>query len=111
MNKSTAARPETGADADKMQRSSSSILSAAPGEGRSYALFDTLEQWFAQVPSEYGNASTQKAFAENVCMNLVHKEMQVLRVKLICMRSPLVFCHNDLLGGNIVYDSTKRKRI
>ena len=39
-------------------------------------------------------------------LNIAH-ELSVLKEKLALLDAPLVFCHNDLLLGNIIYDATK----
>ena len=42
-------------------------------------------------------------------MQKLNSELQWLQTKLEALDSPVVFCHNDLLSGNLVYDKVKNR--
>eukprot|EP01116_Phalansterium_solitarium_P021660 TRINITY_DN6821_c0_g1_i1.p1 TRINITY_DN6821_c0_g1~~TRINITY_DN6821_c0_g1_i1.p1 ORF type:complete len:349 (-),score=54.50 TRINITY_DN6821_c0_g1_i1:66-1112(-) len=75
-----------------------------PGEKRP-ALFSAIRKWLDLIPNEYEdpvkNAKFKKLdFAE------VKREMVRLEEELSTVHSPIVYCHNDLLSYNMIYDES-----
>ncbi|CEP16577.1 hypothetical protein [Parasitella parasitica] len=69
-------------------------------------LWLTMFKWLDQVPEKYENPKTQSTF-ETLDMKKIRKELESLIKKLEMLNSPIVFSHNDLLYGNIIYDQDK----
>ncbi|KAF9152550.1 hypothetical protein BG015_005107 [Linnemannia schmuckeri] len=77
-----------------------------PGE-RSSKLFKTIHKWIKEVPESYSKPAVQEIFAKNFNMETLHKELILLENHLLKLNSPVVFCHNDLLYGNLIYNKEK----
>ncbi|KAF9578217.1 hypothetical protein BGW38_006104 [Lunasporangiospora selenospora] len=77
-----------------------------PGE-RSSKLFKTIHKWIKEVPETYAKPDVQEIFAKNFDMKNLHQELAVLEDHLVKLNSPVVFCHNDLLYGNLIYSEPK----
>lgn len=72
------------------------------------SLFDKMDSMLRWVPKQYANSVTQENFDQ---LNLptvdqLGAEVELLRTHLDRAEnfSPLVFCHNDLFYGNIIYE-------
>lgn len=74
-------------------------------------LFCTLKRWLKGVPREYKDANIQRKFAQNIDKTYLGDQIQHLKSMVVRLNSPVVFCHNDLLSGNIVYNDEKGKHI
>ncbi|KAI8987582.1 kinase-like domain-containing protein [Mycotypha africana] len=70
-------------------------------------LWATMYKWLEQVPEKYENASTQSIFETNFDMKKIRSELETLIESLETLESPIVFSHNDLLYGNIIFDEEK----
>ncbi|KAF9313881.1 hypothetical protein BG003_004725 [Podila horticola] len=77
-----------------------------PGE-RTSKLFKTIHKWIKEVPETYSKPEVQDVFAKNFSMEKLHAELAMLEEHLIGLNSPVVFCHNDLLYGNLIYNEAK----
>ncbi|KAF8978254.1 hypothetical protein BGZ46_006661 [Entomortierella lignicola] len=77
-----------------------------PGE-RVSKLFKTIHKWIKEVPESYSKPAVQEVFAKNFDMTKLRQELLVLEEHLVKLNSPVVFCHNDLLYGNLIYDEAK----
>ncbi|XP_070569904.1 ethanolamine kinase 1-like [Ptychodera flava] len=75
-----------------------------PEDGRQIlnaGLFPTMKKYYQMIPREF----EMKRFQENIpSYDQLGREVEELETKLVPLNSPIVFCHNDLLLGNIVYD-------
>jgi ethanolamine kinase len=71
-------------------------------------LFPTIRKWLKVLPELYTLEKKQTEF-ENAGFSLdkVKNELLVLEEKVKEFNSPVVFCHNDLLSGNIIYNPKK----
>lgn len=74
-----------------------------PG-GEQPRLFLTLWKWFNGIPKKYAVKETQANFETNVNLAKLRGEIEKLESILTGLNSPVVFCHNDLLSGNIIYE-------
>ncbi|KAG0039641.1 Ethanolamine kinase 1 [Gryganskiella cystojenkinii] len=77
-----------------------------PGE-HSSKLFKTIHKWIHEVPESYTKPDVQEIFAKNFDMRQIYSELAMLEDHLLKLNSPVVFCHNDLLYGNLIYDEEK----
>lgn len=59
------------------------------------------------MPGSYSKPAVQEIFAKNFNMETLHKELVLLENHLLKLNSPVVFCHNDLLYGNLIYNEEK----
>ncbi|CAH1763235.1 17755_t:CDS:2 [Entrophospora sp. SA101] len=72
-------------------------------------LFPTLYKWLGEVPISYSNSDINKKFHENFNIKKIKLELLDLEKELIKLNSPIVFCHNDLLSANIIYDEALKE--
>ncbi|KAG0292317.1 Ethanolamine kinase 1 [Dissophora globulifera] len=77
-----------------------------PGE-HSSKLFKTIHKWIKEVPVSYDRPKVQAVFAKNFDMRKLYEELSTLEEHLVALDSPVVFCHNDLLYGNLIYNEAK----
>ncbi|KAG0249344.1 hypothetical protein BG011_009397 [Mortierella polycephala] len=77
-----------------------------PGE-RASKLFKTIHKWIKEVPESYNKPAVQEIFAKNFNLQKLHQELSMLEDHLIRLDSPVVFCHNDLLYGNLIYNEAQ----
>ncbi|KAJ3271863.1 Ethanolamine kinase [Terramyces sp. JEL0728] len=69
-------------------------------------LFTTMWKWINSVPQTYSNSAKQQSFKESgFTLNQLREELLELQSHLEKLESPVVFCHNDLLSGNLIYNS------
>ncbi|KAJ3013204.1 hypothetical protein HKX48_005896 [Thoreauomyces humboldtii] len=76
-----------------------------PGMTPSPKLFSTMWKWLEEVPSSYTNPAKDAKFHEFVNLDALKEELRDLQQALEALQSPVTFCHNDLLSGNIVYNA------
>jgi ethanolamine kinase len=65
-------------------------------------VWTTIESWLSLVPENYPNEAQNKKWHEIGGMTKLRKELSVLKDMAHKSGSPIVFAHNDLLGGNII---------
>uniref|UniRef100_T1IA39 ethanolamine kinase n=3 Tax=Rhodnius TaxID=13248 RepID=T1IA39_RHOPR len=72
-------------------------------------LWDKIDKFLSLVPNQYSSTKTQETYKENFPDGAVSlgDELQLLKNLLSEEKSPIVFCHNDLLLPNIIYKSGK----
>ncbi|XP_070545793.1 ethanolamine kinase 1-like isoform X2 [Ptychodera flava] len=64
-----------------------------------------MKKFYQMIPREFENEEVNRRFQENIpSYDQLGKEIEELETKLVPLNSPIVFCHNDLSSGNIVYD-------
>lgn len=85
------------------------FVDAIPGE-KHPRLFKTLWKWFRNVSGEFSRPEAQARFDQS--LNLLHlqNELQRLETAIKAIDCPIVFCHNDLLAGNIILCPGNGKR-
>ncbi|XP_060579167.1 ethanolamine kinase 1-like [Ruditapes philippinarum] len=79
-------------------------------EGRQVvsALWDTLYRFLDLSPEGFENPERNKQYLAKIKpKDVLRKELDELRVHLEALNSPVVFCHNDLLLKNIIYNEEK----
>ncbi|GAA5810138.1 hypothetical protein MFLAVUS_003557 [Mucor flavus] len=72
-------------------------------------LWNTMFKWLEQVPQKYQNPKTQSTFETRFDMNKIRAELDYLIAELEKLNSPIVFSHNDLLYGNIIFNEEKEE--
>ncbi|CAO3622672.1 unnamed protein product [Mucor hiemalis] len=72
-------------------------------------LWKTMFKWLEQVPEKYENGETQSIFETRFDMKKIRTELDYLIGELEKLDSPIVFSHNDLLYGNIIFDEQKEE--
>ncbi|KAF9425825.1 hypothetical protein BGZ76_003056 [Entomortierella beljakovae] len=77
-----------------------------PGE-RVSKLFKTIHKWIKEVPKSYSKPAVQEVFAKNFNLTELNQELITLEDHLVKLNSPVVFCHNDLLYANLIYNEAK----
>jgi ethanolamine kinase len=75
-----------------------------PGEP-SPRLFRTLRKWLAGVPKVYADPKINAQFQAGIDIKFIAEQLGSLEEKLGSLGSPVVFCHNDLLSANIIYQA------
>ncbi|KAJ8657478.1 hypothetical protein O0I10_006780 [Lichtheimia ornata] len=70
-------------------------------------LWHTLRRWILEVPTKYNDPTKQKLFDSRFDIHKMRSEMEELITLLEQLDSPVVFSHNDLLYGNIIFDDEK----
>ncbi|KAG0165065.1 hypothetical protein DFQ28_009090 [Apophysomyces sp. BC1034] len=83
--------------------------SGKPQGPRKQKLWYTMWNWLEQVPERYEDAKKQRIFESRFDMKKVAAELEQLTERLEKLQSPIVFSHNDLLYGNIIYDDEKEE--
>ncbi|CAG8805649.1 27209_t:CDS:2, partial [Dentiscutata erythropus] len=72
-------------------------------------LFPVLWKWLREVPKSYIDPKTDEKFQKNFKLEELFNELTGLENELVKIESPIVFCHNDLLNGNIIYEESRNK--
>lgn len=75
-----------------------------PRGRESKLLFQTINDWLREVPEHYENPVMNDRFHRQFSMKWCRNELATLEREIMKHRPDIVFCHNDLLCGNIVYN-------
>ncbi|CAG4940598.1 unnamed protein product [Colias eurytheme] len=68
-------------------------------------IWDKIEQFLALLPEPFSDPSKQTRFANSFgTITRLRIEFERLKSHLITTESPIVFAHNDLLLGNVIYN-------
>lgn len=83
-------------------------VDTVPGD-RSPRIFRTLAKWFKRIPETYSRPETQSKFLTlPFTLADLQEELKELEILTTALNCPVVFCHNDLLCANIIYNTEKR---
>lgn len=69
--------------------------------------FENLENWLEILESKISPASQRKLNESGYSFDKLQTEYQSLKAKIQNVNSQVVFCHNDLQVGNIIYNKQK----
>ncbi|KAI9322602.1 kinase-like domain-containing protein [Dichotomocladium elegans] len=72
-------------------------------------LWQTMRRWVTKVPTKFKSAERQKKFNAHFSVEKLASELESLISHLESLNSPVVFSHNDLLSGNVIYDDEKEE--
>jgi ethanolamine kinase len=68
-------------------------------------LFIVLEKWLNMIPNRYRKSNVQSRMARfRYSKETLRQEYHELKRKINALNSPVVFCHNDIQIGNIIYN-------
>lgn len=71
-------------------------------------LWDKVYRFLELSPDSFEDPEKQKRYVENIASKAqLRQELDELRAHLETLNSPVVFCHNDLLLKNIIYNAEK----
>ncbi|XP_045763880.1 ethanolamine kinase [Maniola jurtina] len=71
-------------------------------------VWDKIEQFLSLVPEKFTDANKHVRFTNSFgSITRLRIEFERLKSHLIKTESPIVFAHNDLLLGNVIYDESK----
>ncbi|CAG4964819.1 unnamed protein product [Parnassius apollo] len=71
-------------------------------------LWDKIEQFLCLIPESFTEKVKQIRFANSFgSVTRLRIEFERLKLRLINTESPIVFAHNDLLLGNVIYNESK----
>ncbi|ORX44022.1 choline/ethanolamine kinase [Hesseltinella vesiculosa] len=76
---------------------------------RDQQLWKTMRSWLQQVPERYSDPKTQAAFEKHFDMKYITEELEQLIQQLEKLDPQVVFSHNDLLYGNIIFNDDKEE--
>lgn len=67
--------------------------------------FKTIRKWISTIPSPYASSQHETQFRDFFkSREWLLNELDQLEKRLITLDSPIVFCHNDLLSANLIYN-------
>jgi ethanolamine kinase len=70
--------------------------------------FVTIRKWISTIPTPYSSANHETQFREFFqSREWLLNELAQLEERLVTLDSPIVFCHNDLLCANLIYNEEK----
>ncbi|XP_047545921.1 ethanolamine kinase [Vanessa atalanta] len=73
-------------------------------------VWDKTEQFLSLIPEKFTDANKHERFASSFgSLTRLRIEYERLKSLLIKTESPIVFAHNDLLLGNVIYNESKGK--
>ncbi|XP_068628045.1 ethanolamine kinase [Battus philenor] len=71
-------------------------------------IWDKIEQFLCLIPETFSKKEKQTRFANSFgSVTRLRIEFERLKSRLIRNESPIVFAHNDLLLGNVIYNQSK----
>ncbi|XP_069133740.1 ethanolamine kinase 1-like [Argopecten irradians] len=73
-------------------------------------LFDKLDDWISKMPDHFDDPVKQEKFSKHIKpRSVLQSEAAVLKEHLRAMECPIVYAHNDLLVGNVIYNEKADK--
>ncbi|KAK4301440.1 hypothetical protein Pmani_026399 [Petrolisthes manimaculis] len=72
-------------------------------------LFPKIRRFFSLMPDKFSDPEKQKRLEKSgYTKESLQKEVEVLADKLESLKCPVVFSHNDLLLGNVIWNNNQR---
>ncbi|GAB6019507.1 Ethanolamine kinase 1 [Chamberlinius hualienensis] len=85
-------------------------LPAANGECATPLLFPVLKKYYQLIPSSFTDPAMNDRFKRYIpSKSKLGEELQLLEDHLSNLQSPVVFCHNDVLLKNVIYNKQNNK--
>lgn len=78
---------------------------SVPGD-KSPRLFKTLWKWFKNIPEKYASDEVDSSFTKHINVGYLERELRRVESAAKGMNSSVVFCHNDLLSANLIFNPT-----
>lgn len=63
-----------------------------------------MNQWSKEIPNELPNVKHREKFKLHVDMEKIREEIKKLETSISNKNYKVVFCHNDLLGPNVIFN-------
>ncbi|XP_014679483.1 PREDICTED: ethanolamine kinase 1-like, partial [Priapulus caudatus] len=83
-------------------------IRAKPGQPTDPCLFTVFHRWLDMVPESFADTKKNDRYRKFIPkIKTLRTEVEVLERHLVDLDSPVVFCHNDLLLNNIVYNKSE----
>ncbi|XP_068247364.1 ethanolamine kinase 1 isoform X1 [Palaemon carinicauda] len=80
------------------------------GDRENPMLFPKMKQFFDLLPSKFEDQSKQKRIEESgYTKDKLAQEIEELESHLTSLKCPVVFSHNDILLGNVIWDAMQQK--
>lgn len=74
------------------------------------SLFDSLWTWLRTAEDvSFPDDPVKQSLLDSITTINLNAELHELQRELLSLGSPVYFCHNDLLGGNIMYDEETQR--
>lgn len=74
------------------------------------SLFDSLWTWLRTAEDiSFPDEPVKQLLLDSINVKSLNAELHELQRELLALGSPVYFCHNDLLGGNIMYDEETQR--
>lgn len=72
-------------------------------------IFEKMNQFLRNIPQSFKTDKENKLYQKYFGSNDLREQFEHLKQLLTDLNQPVVFCHNDLLVNNILYDKNKGK--
>ncbi|KAG9287052.1 hypothetical protein G9A89_023016 [Geosiphon pyriformis] len=72
-------------------------------------IWGIIKKWLNHVSKEFSDPKDTERFAKHYKLSDLKQEAMNLQTALEKVRSPIVFCHNDLLHLNIIFNKSDEK--
>ncbi|XP_022082644.1 ethanolamine kinase 1-like [Acanthaster planci] len=80
------------------------------GVATSPCLFRLIDKWLSILPDKFEDEEKQDRYVRTIASKeKLRQEVSQLKSVLTCLATPTVFCHNDNLLANIIFDEQKDK--
>lgn len=84
------------------------MIQPEDGEDSRPLLFSVLKRYHSLMPTSFGDLKKDVRFRRHIpSRTVLEQEIAVLESHLIPLQSPVVFCHNDVLLKNVIYDEVR----
>ena len=78
----------------------------APLRGQTPLVWAKCDRWLGQLPGEYKDPEKNDCFNRTIgSLEVLRQELKRLKTEISCCQSPVVFCHSDMNGLNLIYNS------
>lgn len=78
----------------------------APFRGQKPQVWANCDKWLELLPSEYSDPKKNESFRSTIgSVKVLHQELERLKMELSACQSQLIFCHNDTVHRNLIYNS------
>ncbi|XP_038070917.1 ethanolamine kinase 1-like isoform X2 [Patiria miniata] len=83
-------------------------IKAQDGAVTSPCLFRLIDEWLSILPEKFEDEEKQQRYMRTMpSHDQLRKEVSDLKSALTCLEMPIVFCHNDNLLANIIFNEQK----
>ena len=77
----------------------------SPFRGQKPKLWASCDKWLELIPREYSDPKKNESFRRAIgSVGVLHQELEILKTELSACQSPVIFCHNDTVHRNLIYN-------